>query len=102
MNVAKASSKTSATVTPGKVVVKKTKALVTISVVGANGVDATGTVKVTVTGQGTDRLTLRNGKATLRLGRFSSTGKKVVTVDYLGSSRVARSDDKVTFQVKKN
>ncbi len=101
VTVAKASSKTNATVTPGKVVVKKTRATVTIRVVGSNGVTATGTVKVRVTGQGTVRVTLRNGKATLRLGKFSGTGKKVVTVDYLGSSRVAGSADRVTFRVTK-
>ncbi len=99
--VAKASSTTKVKATPGKVKVKKTRVSLKITVTGQFGVVATGKVKVKVPGQGTETVTLRAGKATLKLDKFTSTGTKKVEVDYLGSDLLKPSDDTVKIKVVK-
>ena len=46
-------------------------------------------------------MTLRAGKATLKLGKFTSTGTKTVRVDYLGSALLKPSVDTVKIKVVK-
>jgi 5'-nucleotidase len=99
--VAKAGSSTKTKDSPSKVVVKKTRVTLKITVSGQFGVVATGKVKVKVPGQGTETVTLRAGKATLKLGKFTSTGKKTIRVDYQGSDLLERSTDTVKIKVVK-
>lgn len=101
VRVARAASSTRAKATPAKVVAKRTKATVVITVSGASGVKATGKVKVSVAGQGTRTVTLKNGKATLKLKPFAAAGKKKVKVAYAGSDLLTGSSDTVTITVRK-
>ena len=61
----------------------------TVDVDGANGVEATGQVKVVVDGDVVATKFLSNGKLKLNLGKFGK-GQHKVKVVYLGSSTVAR------------
>lgn len=99
--VAKATSRTRGSVTPKKIAVRKTRATVRVVVTGADGVRATGKVKITVAGQGTRTVTVRDGRATLRLAPFSSTGRKKVTVRYLGSALLEPSSDRLSLPVRR-
>jgi hypothetical protein len=99
--VAKAGSSTKTKDSPSKVKVKKTRVTLKITVSGQFGVVATGKVKVKVPGQGTKTVTLRAGKATLKLGKFTSTGKKTIRVNYLGSDFLKPSADTVKIKVVK-
>jgi 5'-nucleotidase len=92
-----AASKTTATVSPGKVVVDKTRATVKVTVKAA-GEPASGKVKVTVGGH-TYRATLTSGKASVTLKKFGSTGKKTAKVKYLGNSETEPSSTSVTIRV---
>lgn len=99
VGAASAASKTTATVSPDKVVVDKTKATVKVTV-KAGGQPAAGKVTVSVAGK-TYRATLENGKASVTLKRFSSTGKKTVKVKYLGNADTEPSSTSVTIKVVK-
>ena len=101
VTVAKAKSSTKVKAKPAKVKVKKTKAKLTITVTGQSGVVATGKVKVKVPGQGTKTVTLRKGKATLKLAKFTGTGKKKVKVSYQGSDLLKSSSGSVVVKVVK-
>ncbi|KQW43007.1 hypothetical protein ASC77_22165 [Nocardioides sp. Root1257] len=94
------SSLSKPSVTPGKVVVKKTRAVLTVKV-GAAGVSPTG--KVTITGGGIAKQTVmvRGGKAVVRLPVFRTTGAKSLTVTYLGDRFVSGDTAKVTVKVVK-
>ncbi len=48
------------------------------------------------------KATLKNGKATVTLKKFGSTGKKTVKVTYLGNGTTAGSSDSLTIKVVKN
>jgi uncharacterized protein YjiK len=87
------------TVAPKQVIVKKTRASVTIKV-AASGVTPTG--KVTITGRGLSKrtVTLRGGKAVVKLPVFRSKGTKKLTVTYLGDTLVQGASSKVTVQVR--
>jgi predicted extracellular nuclease len=95
-SVAKAGSVTEAKVKPKKPKAGRTVKL-KVTVVGDNGVEATGQVKIKV-GNKTKTKTLKNGKLKLNLGKFGK-GKHKVKVVYLGSATVEGSKDKVTFTV---
>lgn len=99
--VAKAGSTTSVTASPSRTKVKGAQVTLKITVSGQFGVEETGKVQVTVPGQGTETLTLKNGKATLKLAKFTSPGRKTVRVEYLGSALLKGSTDKVTITVTK-
>ncbi|MEI5674904.1 MULTISPECIES: ExeM/NucH family extracellular endonuclease [unclassified Nocardioides] len=99
--VAKARSVTRGTVKPKKVVADRTRATIVVRVAGADGVRATGKARITVKGQGTRTVTVRNGRAMLRLKKFGSRGAKRVTIQYLGSDLLERSTDKLTIKVRK-
>ncbi len=89
-------SRVAAQHSPTKVEAGKTRTKLTIAVT-ANGVVPTGTIKVSVPGQGTTELTLKKGKATLRLHTFNKPGRKVVTIAYAGDDRVlpSRTTEKI-------
>jgi hypothetical protein len=86
-------------VAPRKVIVRKTRATVTVKVL-ATGVTPTG--KVTVSGGGVPKqtVTLRGGKAVVRLPAFKSKGAKRLTVAYLGDRYLLGAATKVTIRVK--
>jgi Big-like domain-containing protein len=86
-------------VTPQKVVVKKTKATVTIKVT-ASGVTPTG--KVTLSGGGLAKRTVTlgaGGKVKVKLAVFRTKGAKTLTVTYAGDKYVAGATSKVTIKV---
>jgi 5'-nucleotidase len=95
---APSASTTKATVKPKH---PKAGQKVTLKVVvkAANGAAVTGQVKVKVDGK-TKTVTLSNGKATVKLGKFGK-GSHKVKVTYLGSSTVESSKDTVKFKVTK-
>jgi 5'-nucleotidase len=99
--VAKAASSTTVKASPAKAKVKKTRVTLKITVSGPSGVAETGKVRVKVPGQGTKTVTLRAGKATLKLAKFTSTGTKTIRVDYLGSDLLKPSADTVKVKVVK-
>jgi 5'-nucleotidase len=101
VKVTQATSTTKVKASPGKVKVKKTRVTLKITVAGQFGVAATGKVRVKVPGQGTETVTLRAGKATLKLDKVTSTGTKKVVVDYLGSDLLKASSDTVNIKVVK-
>jgi predicted extracellular nuclease len=95
---AKADVKLKADVRPNKVVVDKTKTRVKIHV-SAPGQKVTGRVEVTWKGE-SRTVTLKNGKATVQLGKWGSTGQKTVTVHYLGTDTLNEATEVVRFQVR--
>ena len=87
------------TVAPKQVVVKKTRASVTIKVT-ASGVTPSG--KVTITGGGIAKqtVTLRNGRVAVKLPVFKTKGTRTLNVTYAGDSFVTGDNAKVTVKVK--
>ncbi|MEP9364685.1 bifunctional UDP-sugar hydrolase/5'-nucleotidase [Nocardioides sp. CN2-186] len=98
LQVAQAGSTVSAKVTPKRIVVDKTRAKVKISVTSAG--TASGKVEVKVGGR-TYSAKLHDGKATVTLKKFGSTGTKKVKVTYLGNAATKSSHDSVTIKVVK-
>ncbi len=84
LQVVKAAAALSVTTAPGKVVVDRTRAKVTTAV-RAGGQAATGRIQVKV-GNKTYKATLANGRATVALKPFPTTGKKQVKITYLGNA----------------
>ncbi|KAA1418360.1 hypothetical protein FE697_021305 [Mumia zhuanghuii] len=95
--VAKASSRVSAKVVTKKVVAKKTRAKLVVTVRTPAGVPATGKVKVTLGGKTVGTAVIRSGKASVSLKKLPK-GTKRLTVRYAGSSTVA--GDATTVKVK--
>ena len=95
-SVSKAGSKVNADIDPNRPT-KKQKVKLTVKVKGANGVEATGKVKIKVDGE-TMTATLDDGKLKLNLGKFGK-GQHKIKVMYLGSSTVEEGEDTVTFRV---
>jgi hypothetical protein len=87
------------TVAPKQVIVKKTRASITVKV-AASGVTPTGKVTVSGGGLAKQTVTLRGGKAVVRLPVFKSKGAKKLTVTYLGDTFVQGASAKATIQVK--
>ncbi len=97
--VAKATPSLTVSSKPAKVVVKKTKAKVTATL-AATGQTPTGTIAVTV-GTQTYLADLKGGKATVTLPKFTTVGKKAVTVKYLGDDHNKSVSKKITLKVVK-
>ena len=98
VNPVKADVRLEADVKPNKVVVDKTRTRVQITV-SAPGQKVTGMVRVNWKGK-RKTVTLTNGKATVQLGKWGSTGEKHVRVHYLGSDLANPATEVVTFQVR--
>jgi len=90
IQVAKASSSTSAAVTPDQVRVESGTASVSVTV-AATGADPMGTVTALIGGRQVGSATLVDGKAAIAVGPFESTGTKAIEVRYSGDERVAGS-----------
>ncbi len=87
-------------VSPTKIVKKRTKATVTLSVIG-NGFTVDGG-KVTVRASGKNYTgTVKAGKVKVRLGVFTSTGSKKVTATYAGNDVAKGSSTSFTVKVVK-
>ena len=82
LEVVKATPKMTVTVKPATVVVKRTKAKVSVELT-APGQTVTGTIQVTAAGTTYDA-TLAAGKATVTLKAFPATGRQKITVVYSG------------------
>ncbi|WP_345528388.1 5'-nucleotidase C-terminal domain-containing protein [Nocardioides endophyticus] len=82
--VGKAAAKATVKVQPRKIQAKKTKATVAIAV-SAQGYTPTGKVRVKV-GKKTYTGTLRSGRVTIKLARFTKAGPVRATVTYLGDA----------------
>ena len=59
-----------------------------------------GKVKVKVAGQ-VYKVKLKKGKAFVRLGTFSKTGKKKIVVSYLGNRKIRATKQVVTIKVRR-
>jgi 5'-nucleotidase len=90
-------STVTATVSPKKVVVDRTRALVRVSV-RAGGEPAVGEVRVQIGGH-TYPATLTSGKATVALKEFGSAGEQSGEVRYLGNATTAGSSTPLTIEV---
>jgi 5'-nucleotidase len=98
LDVPKLTPSLTATVVPDRIVVKKTKPRVKITVMVGDQ-PATGPVKVFVNGQSYAG-SLVNGKATVKLPAFDTTGKKKVRVKYYGNDTTKMATTTVTFRVR--
>jgi 5'-nucleotidase len=96
-SVEKLPSTVTGKVTPAKV--KKGKRATLAISVTATGVTPTGTVTVAIPGHGKTPVTLRNGKASLRLPAFAGVGRKVLTLTYGGDDLVKGDTATVAFRV---
>ncbi|WP_262852238.1 RCC1 domain-containing protein [Mumia quercus] len=101
ISVAKANAKVSAKAATKKIVAKKTRAKVKVSV-RATGVRANGTVAVFLGAKkvGTARLKA-NGTAVVRLKKLPKAGKVKLSVRYLGSATVNKSAKTIKVKVRK-
>ncbi len=97
LQVVKAAAALSVTTAPGKVVVDRTRAKVTTAV-RAGGNAATGRIEVKV-GNKTYKATLANGRATVALKPFPTTGKKQVKITYLGNATTKPAVKTLTIKV---
>jgi hypothetical protein len=83
--------------TPVRAKVRQTRVLVATALSATNFVVKG---KVRISGAGTSRLlTLRSGKASLRLPRFPTVGKKKVVVTFLGSGLATKVTKSFTIRV---
>ncbi|WP_232675947.1 bifunctional UDP-sugar hydrolase/5'-nucleotidase [Nocardioides sp. R-C-SC26] len=94
----KADAKITGTVTPRRVVAGKAPVKVTISVRRAGG-PAAGKVLVKFNGK-VRTVTLKNGRATLSLGKVAKPGRKVVTVAYAGNQTTNAAGKRIVFVVQ--
>ena len=58
-----------------------------------------GKVKIFVKDQGTETVTLKNGKAKIKLGKFNKAGKRTIKVKFLGSEFVVVAKAKGSLTV---
>ncbi|WP_167002111.1 Ig-like domain repeat protein [Mumia sp. ZJ430] len=98
--VAKASAKVGASVATKKIVAKKTKAKVRVTV-RATGVTPTGKVAVYLGKRKLGTATLRGGKATIKLKALPKAGKAKLSIRYLGSSTVNKATKTIKVKVRK-
>ncbi len=99
VTVAKARTSVTAKVTTRKVVVKRTKANVAVTVRASGVPVSSGTVGVYRGSKRVGTATVRNGKATVRLARLTKVGTQRLTVKYAGSSLFAGSSTTVKVKV---
>ncbi|WP_370618375.1 RCC1-like domain-containing protein [Mumia sp. Pv 4-285] len=101
LNVAKANAKVATRVKTKKIVAKKTKAKIAVTV-RATGVRAGGTVAV-YRGKkkiGTARLK-SNGTAVVTLKKLKKAGKTKLTIRYLGSSTINKATKTIKVKIRK-
>ncbi len=94
----KVAPKLKVTAKPKKVKAKKTKTKVVVKVTA--DVTATGKVEVKAHGK-TYQGKLKNGKVTIKTGKFKKTGKQKVVVKYLGDANVKAAKKVIKVKVKR-
>jgi hypothetical protein len=94
------SSLSKPSVSPRKVIVKKTRATVTVKVT-APGVTPTGKVTVSGGGLASKSVTIKGGKAVLKLAAFKTAGVKTLKVTYAGDKFVDGATTTVKVKVVK-
>ncbi|WP_207392770.1 Ig-like domain repeat protein [Aeromicrobium sp. IC_218] len=99
VTVAKARTSVTAKVTTRKVVVKKTRANVAVTVRAYGVPVSSGTVGVYQGSKRVGTATVRNGKASVRLSRLTKAGTQRLTVKYAGSSLFSGSSTTVKVKV---
>ena len=98
VTVNKAEATVDAEVKPNKVVAKKTKARLVVTV-DAEGFTPSGRVKVEI-GKRTYRATLEDGKAVIELKKFKQPGKYKAKVRYNGDANTEAAWTRVTIKVR--
>ncbi|CAM3243632.1 bifunctional UDP-sugar hydrolase/5'-nucleotidase [Nocardioides dubius] len=94
----KTASTIRASVTPKKIRAKRTTVRLKVEVRGAS--QATGKVTVRYAGR-TRTATLRNGRATLRLGTFKKPGKVTARISYAGNAHLKPATKRITFRIRR-
>ena len=84
---------------PSRVIVRNTRATVSITVTNPDGVAVTGLATVRVAGQTPKRVSLVNGRASVLLSRFPTRGAKTVSVRYHGSASLLPATTLTTVHV---
>ncbi len=98
VTVSKAKPKVKVTKKPKQVKVKKTRAKLTITVTSP-GQSIKGYVAISTGGEVVGLANVKAGKATFKLPKFSSKGKKKVTVVFLGGDLTTTARAKITIRV---
>ena len=98
LRVVKADPQLETTIKPKTVIVGKTKTRLKIEA-SAPGQDVTGQVRVRWSGEA-QTVTLKNGKATVELGKWGSAGEKLVRVRFLGSALANAVSEVASFMVR--
>lgn len=76
------------------------RATVTITVTDRSGITPTGKVRLAVSGQKTKSYVLKHGTVTVKLPRFSWTGRKTLQASYQGNSYLTSSSKQRAFRVR--
>ncbi|HEY1119561.1 MAG TPA: Ig-like domain repeat protein, partial [Acidimicrobiales bacterium] len=100
VEVRKATSTTTATVTDSQIVVATGRTTIDVTV-GAEGAKPTGSVIASIGGDRIASASLSNGRAALEVGPFSAAGAKSIELRYSGDDQVAGSGTTVTVEVVK-
>jgi Asp-tRNA(Asn)/Glu-tRNA(Gln) amidotransferase A subunit family amidase len=101
VTVTKAKAKVTAKLKPKKIVVKRTRAKLAVTVGGANHVTATGKVVVTLKGIGKRTGHLSKGRVVFTLPKFAKAGKHVLTIRYAGNGQLSSASDTIRVKVVK-
>ena len=100
IDVRKAKPEVKVRTKPGRVVAGETRTRVKIKVTALGLSEVTGKVVVKVGGK-KYKAKLKDGKAFIRLDRFTNTGKKSVKVKYAGSRKVQDTTEFTKIKVKR-
>jgi amidase len=98
LRVLKGATTVHATATPRRVEVRKDRTMVTVRVTASTDAEVTGKVRVRAAGT-TRTVALSHGRATLRLAKFGSTGRKTIRVTYLGNAALEKDSGTAVVRV---
>ena len=96
---AKVGSHVRARLTPRHVVVRRTRAKVSVVVTAADRSAVSGTVRISGRGIGPVTVVLRKGRATVRLAPFTRSGWTTLRIAYAGSTHLRRSETTLVVRV---
>jgi len=101
IDVRKAKPEVKVRTKPGRIVAGETRTRVKIKVTALGLSEVSGKIVVKVGGQKYEAK-LKDGKAFIRLDRFTNTGKKSVKVKYAGSRKVQDSTESIKVKVRRD
>jgi amidase len=101
VTVAKTTAKVAGKVTTKKVVVKRTRAKLSVTVTGADKVPATGSVVITSKGAPKKTARIKNGRVVVTLPKFARTGRISLTIRYTGNGQLRSATRTVKIRVVK-